>query len=224
VTSHLRIKICGITNAEDARQAAALGADAIGLNFHPLSPRYVKPAAVEEILRELPPFVEGVGVFVRETLEEACAIAGPFGQIRTIQRHGDEHEPTDIFPFRLIEAFRIGEDPNDMRELEIYLAIARSSLKRPDAVLLDGRAPGQYGGTGKSAPWKDVADFWHYAAQFHDVPLILAGGLTPDNVAEAVRIVRPYAVDVASGVESSPGRKDVEKMKRFIDNARSAAG
>lgn len=223
MSHRLRIKICGITNAEDACQAADLGADAIGLNFHPESPRYVRPAAVEAILRELPLFVECVGVFVRETLKEACAMAGPFGRIRTIQRHGDEHKPADIFPFRLIEAFRIGEDANEMRELEIYLAVA-SGHERPDGILLDGRAPGQYGGTGKKAPWKDVADFWHYAAQFHDIPLILAGGLTPENVAEAVRIVRPYAVDVASGVESSPGRKDVEKMKRFIDNARSAAG
>jgi phosphoribosylanthranilate isomerase len=214
--SHLRVKICGITNAEDARQAAALGADAIGLNFHPPSPRYVRPAATAEILRELPPFVEAVGVFVRETLTEACAIAGPFGRIRMIQRHGDEHEPADIFPFRLIEVFRIA-DGHGLREAELYLAKARAAEKAPDAMLIDADVQGQYGGTGQRAPWKLIADFKP------EVPLILAGGLTPENVAEAVRIVRPYAVDVASGVESSPGRKDIDKMKRFIDNARSAA-
>jgi phosphoribosylanthranilate isomerase len=223
VSHHLRVKICGITNAEDARQAALLGADAIGLNFHPLSPRYVKPAAVAEILRALPLFVEAVGVFVRETVDEACSLAGPFGRLRTIQRHGDEHEPADIFPFRLIDAFRVG-DVNDLRALETYLAKARSLAHLPDAILVDGHAPGQYGGTGKTVPWELLADFGGILASVgEEVPLILAGGLTPENVAEAVRIVRPYGVDVASGVESSPGKKDVEKIKRFIDNARAAA-
>jgi len=217
--TRLRVKICGITRAEDAQAAAYLGADAIGLNFHPTSPRYVKPAAVAAILREVPPFVEAVGVFVRETLNEALALAGPFGRLRTIQRHGDQHEPADIFPFRLIEVFRVA-DGRDLGLVRRYIAEAQKLGWLPDALLIDGKVPGEYGGTGQAPPWEILAPLREECV----VPLVLAGGLTPDNVAEAVRIVRPYAVDVASGVESAPGKKDVEKIKRFIDNARSALG
>lgn len=215
--NRLRVKMCGITNPEDALAAAYLGADAVGLNFHPPSPRYVRPAAVEAILREVPLFVEVVGVFVREPLKEALALAGPFGRLRTIQRHGDDHEPADIFPFRLIAVFRVA-DGRDLGPIRRYVAEAQKLGRLPDALLIDAKVPGEYGGTGQSPPWELLAPLREECG----VPLILAGGLTPDNVAEAVRTVRPYAVDVASGVESSPGKKDVDKMKRFIDNAGAA--
>jgi phosphoribosylanthranilate isomerase len=213
VTHPLRIKICGITNEADAVAASELGADAVGLNFYAKSPRFVQPLAVPHILQALPPFVVPVAVFVTETLKEMCNIAGSFGLIRTVQRHGDQHEPGDAFPFRLIEVFRVGDSLDEVRR---YLDLAAQHELLPAALLIDSSAPGQFGGSGKTAPWELLAEFKT------TVPLILAGGLTPENVAEAVRIVRPYGVDVASGVESSPGRKDVDKMKRFIDNARSA--
>lgn len=211
----LRIKVCGVTSAQDAGQAAALGADAIGLNFFPASPRFVEPARIQPILDCLPPFIEPVGVFVNLPLAQACAAIQPFG-FRTIQWHGDYHEPAVLRPFRLVPAFRI-RDRDTLAGITSYLDKSRAMGAMPAAVLVDAHVSGQYGGTGKTAPWDLLADFQC------PVPLILAGGLTPDNVTDAVRRVRPYAVDVASGVESSPGMKDAEKMKRFIENARAAA-
>lgn len=212
----LRIKICGITSVGDAEAAAELGADAIGLNFYPPSPRHVEPAAVPGIVRALPPFVDPVGVFVNDPLREVCAVARQHGVTRLIQWHGDQHEVCDVFPQRLICAFKIGERC-DLDGITRHVAACRAQGHAPIAVLVDAHVPGQYGGTGRTAPWEFLADFQP------GVPLILAGGLTPDNVAEAVRCVRPYGVDVASGVERSPGVKDAEKMRRFIGNARNAA-
>jgi phosphoribosylanthranilate isomerase len=215
MSHHLRIKICGITTPEDAQLAAELGADAIGLNFYPRSPRYVSDvAAINGILIELPPFVEAVGVFVNETWRKATFLAKRYS-LRTVQMHGLDHTPGYRFPMKRIDAFRI-QDQESLQEIRRYLDRARELGQMPAAVLVDGYHKGLLGGTGQTAPWDMLADF------NPGVPLILAGGLTPENVAQAVRIVRPYAVDVASGVESAPGRKDVEKMKRFIDNARSA--
>jgi phosphoribosylanthranilate isomerase len=254
VGHHLRIKICGITNAEDARQAALLGANAIGLNFHRPSPRSINEEQAESILRELPPFVEPVAVLVNhtiqgvyeladrltqkgnashslqdlshladqlgicfnQTLQQLCEVADHFG-ICLVQVHGKIPEPEDVLPFRVVPAFPVCNG-DGLRSVGEYVARARERGCLPTAIMVDGHSPGQFGGTGQTAAWNLLADF------APGVPLVLAGGLTPENVAEAVRIVRPYAVDVASGVESSPGRKDVEKMKRFIDNARSAAG
>jgi phosphoribosylanthranilate isomerase len=216
VGHQLRIKICGITNAEDARQAALLGADAIGLNFCLQSPRCVQQDQIISILRVLPPFVESVGVFVSPIAAEMCSAAATHG-FSLVQRHCVEHEPVDVSPYRLIDAFQV-PGRHSLDYIRSYLQSATERRLLPAAIVIDGSTPGQFGGTGKTAPWNLLADFKP------GMPLILAGGLTPENVAEAVRIVRPYAVDVASGVESSPGRKDVEKMKRFIDNARSAAG
>jgi len=212
----VRIKICGVTTEEDGRQAGLLGADAIGLNFYPSSPRYIAPAGVAGILRALPPFVEPVGVFVRLRWEEVRQLVQPFGRIHTVQWHGEEHEAEDISPLRLIPAFPV-RDRDSLKGILHYLDSCRSLGLLPAAILVDAHVPGQYGGTGQRAPWELLADFPPV------VPLILAGGLTPENVAEAIRIVQPYGVDVASGVESSPGRKDLEKMKRFIGNAREAA-
>lgn len=216
MVQHLRIKICGVTNDADARQAALLGADAVGLNFYAQSSRHVAPAAVELILRELPLFVDAVGVFVNQPLREVFELANRFGRIRTVQWHGDDRELSDTFPFRLIAAFPV-QDARSLLSITRYLDLCRGLGRLPAAVLVDAHVPGQYGGTGQTAPWKLLANFQP------GVPLILAGGLTPHNVAEAIRIVRPYGVDVAGGVESSPGHKDPEKMRRFIGNAREAA-
>jgi phosphoribosylanthranilate isomerase len=214
MTRPVRIKICGITNVEDARQAALLGADAIGLNFCRQSPRYVDPRATVPMLRVLPPFLMTVGVFVSPIAIEMIGPAQEAGRIHTLQRHCAEHDVIDVAPYRLIDAFQV-PGRHSVDDIRRYLDLAREKGMMPDAILVDGSVPGQFGGTGKTAPWNLLADFKP------GVPLILAGGLTPENVAEAVRIVRPYAVDVASGVESAPGRKDVDKMKRFIDNAHS---
>lgn len=218
MTCSLRIKICGITRVEDALAAARLGADAVGLNFHPASPRCVPTETAQEILQRLPPFIEPVGVFT--DVVRMQLVADGFG-LRTLQWHGAPAELTltppsvDTHRSCLIVAFAV-PDRDSLERIPGVLDLARGLGWAPRAVLIDGFQPGLLGGTGQTAPWELLADYRP------DVPLILAGGLTPENVAEAVRIVRPYGVDVASGVESSPGVKDVDKMKRFLDNARSA--
>jgi phosphoribosylanthranilate isomerase len=213
---HLRVKICGATNEADGRQAALLGADAVGLNFYPGSPRGITTETARLILRELPPFVAAVGVFVELPLARAFQEVQALGRIGTIQWHGTNRELSDVYPFHLIAAFPV-RDTSSLQAIQRYLDTCRGQGQLPSALLLDGHAPGQHGGTGQTAPWNLLASFRP------DVPIILAGGLTPDNVAEAVRIVRPYGVDVASGVEETPGHKDPEKMRRFIANAREAA-
>ncbi len=215
--SHLRVKICGITNVEDARAAADAGADAVGLNFHKRSPRSVTIEVAREIIQAMPPFIEPVGVFAHPDDEKG----EPFEDLhlRYYQWHGELENVPPFTPsarawIRLIIAFRI-HDQTSIDQMQRWLALAKDRGEQPFAVLIDGFKAGALGGTGKTAPWELLAD-WQ-----PPVPLILAGGLTPENVAEAVKIVRPYAVDVASGVESSPGKKDVDKIKRFIENARS---
>jgi phosphoribosylanthranilate isomerase len=212
----LRIKICGIMNAADGRAAALLGADAIGINFYKQSPRWVDTPAAESILRELPPLCESVGVFVNRALHGVFETLNQLGRMRTFQWHGENREIADCYPFQMIAGFSVCEATH-LRDITRYLDVCRSGGKLPAAVLIDARVPGQYGGTGQTAPWDLLAEFQP------GLPVILAGGLTPENVAEAVRIVRPYAVDVASGVEFRPGRKDPERMHRFIDIARNAA-
>ncbi len=217
MTSPLRIKICGVTTPADACQAALLGADAVGLNFHAASPRSITLAAVEPVLRELPPFIAAVGVFCNQPMREVFPFVSSYrGRISVIQWHGDDPEPNDTYPFHYIPAFPV-RDEDSLIVLTRFLDTAHDRRHRPAAILVDGHAPGLYGGTGQAAPWKLLANYQSR------VPLILAGGLTPENVAEAIRIVRPWGVDVASGVESSPGIKDAEKMRRFIGNAREAA-
>jgi phosphoribosylanthranilate isomerase len=213
---HLRIKICGITNEADARLAGLYGADAVGINFATESPRRVDRNTATFILRELPPFVEPVGVFVNRPLKEIYQYLQPLGRVLSIQWHGSNRELADTFPFRLIAAFPV-RDAQSLADVERYLEMSKTMGRLPDAVLLDGHADGQHGGTGQTAPWQLLKGFRP------GVPVILAGGLTPENVGEAVRAVQPYAVDVASGVEASPGVKDAEKMRRFIALARNAA-
>jgi phosphoribosylanthranilate isomerase len=212
----VRIKICGITNVEDANLAAALGADALGLNFYARSPRVIDRTRAEMILRALPPFVEPVGLFVNEPLQQVFATVNALGRIRCIQWHGDKRELCDPHPFQLISAFPV-KDRADLVRISRFLNLCRDVAKLPTAILVDAAVAGQYGGTGQTAPWDLLAGFQP------GVPLILAGGLTADNVAEAIRLVRPFAVDVASGVETAPGIKDPEKLRRFIGNARAAA-
>jgi phosphoribosylanthranilate isomerase len=213
---HVRVKICGVTTPDDARTAAAAGADAVGLNFYPKSPRYIDEAMATSILATLPPFCEAVGVFADEQPGRMVAHMRRWERVYPIQAHGGWPVPAEVSPFPLLLAVAIA-DAAGLTELSAYLERCRSAGQAPAAVLVDARVPGQFGGTGKLAPW-------HLLATFRpDVPLILAGGLTPENVADAIRIVRPYAVDVASGVESVPGRKDAERVRRFIDNARAAA-
>jgi phosphoribosylanthranilate isomerase len=213
--SRVRVKICGITNEADARLAASLGADAIGINFYPQSPRCVSPEIASLILRALPPFVDAVAVFVEEPIKKVYPLVTQLGRIRTIQMHGKQKEICEAFPFHYIPAFQV-KDQQDLAETQRFLSACRSVGRMPSAILVDGYAPGLVGGTGRKAPWALLRDVsW-------EVPLILAGGLTPENVAEAVRVLRPYAVDVASGVECKPGQKDAEKMRRFIQNVRGA--
>jgi phosphoribosylanthranilate isomerase len=216
MSNHLRIKICGVKRPVDARQAAMLGADAIGLNFHPPSPRYLVPQACESILRVLPPFVEAVGVFVEQPLRNVFHTLNQLGGVRTVQWYGSQRELWDPFPYRLIMCFPV-TDRQSLVEISRYLDMCRAMDRMPQAILVDAAVPGQHGGTGQPVPWGLLSDFRP------GLPVILAGGLTPENVAEAVRMVRPYGVDVASGVEERPGVKDVEKMRRFISNAREAA-
>jgi phosphoribosylanthranilate isomerase len=213
---HIRVKICGVTTPEAAADAVAAGADAVGLNFYPKSPRYIDEAMATIIRRALTPFITAVSVFASESPERMMRHMRRRGHLDPIQSHGTWIQPAEVDPFPLILAVQIG-DASDLAKLTEYLSRCRSAGQRLAAVLVDARVPGQLGGTGQIAPWELLASFRP------GVPLILAGGLTPDNVAEAIRVVRPYAVDVASGVESAPGRKDPRLVRRFIDNARSAA-
>jgi len=212
----VRIKICGITNEEDACQAAQLGADAIGLNFYARSPRHVSEETAERIVRRLPPFVEPVGLFVNEPLDEIVSRVRQLVFLRTIQWHGDRHDLPPAGAYHFIPGFAV-RDRDDLRVVTAYLDKCRDARRLPAAVLVDSHVPGVYGGTGRTAPWDLLADFRP------EVPVILAGGLNPENVTEAIRIVRPYGVDVASGVEAKPGRKDMEKMRRFIRAVREVA-
>jgi phosphoribosylanthranilate isomerase len=209
-----RIKICGITNLTDALLAAESGADAIGLNFYSQSPRYIDPETAGRIAKALPPNLDAVGIFVNQLLADMKALAGRAG-IRSLQVYGDPAEIADPHPFRMVLASAV-RDGDNMITISDRLERCRAQGWLPDAVLVDGHVPGSYGGTGVKAAWNLLADFRP------GVPMILAGGLDPDNVADAIRIVQPYGVDVASGVERSPGKKDRDRMKRFIDNARTA--
>jgi phosphoribosylanthranilate isomerase len=211
----VRVKICGVTQVSEAVAIARLGADALGLNFYPSSPRHLDLATADVILRELPPSIEAVGVFVNRPLAEIADQLQPLPRLRTIQWHGSQPEVEVPEGFQLIPAFAV-RDAYSLALIADYLKRSRAWGRLPRAILVDAHVPGQHGGTGRTAPWELLESFQP------GVPLILAGGLTPDNVAEAVQRVRPWAVDVASGVESSPGRKDLDKVRRFLANARSA--
>jgi phosphoribosylanthranilate isomerase len=199
----VRVKICGITNWPDARAACDAGADALGFNFYAKSPRAIAPAEAWRIIRRLPPFVAPVGVFVNWAPRAVLSLADAL-RLSAVQLHGDE-SPRDVVACArhtfVIKAFRV---KSGFRPAEFRRHAAAS------AFLLDAAQAGQFGGTGKTTDWalaRRVA-----RARL----IILSGGLSPDNVAEALRTVRPYAVDVASGVESRPGRKDPGKLREFF--------
>jgi phosphoribosylanthranilate isomerase len=210
------VKVCGVTTVADACLAAQLGEDALGLNFFEGSPRCLTVSAARSILGALPPFVEPVALFVNWPFPAVVQVLQNLGRIRTFQWHGDNLTWEDVSPFQVIPAFSV-RDRDSLEQISRCLEIARDRNLSPPAILVDAHVPGLHGGAGQCAPWSLLADFRP------PVPLILAGGLTADNVAEAIRLVRPYAVDVASGVESRPGWKDPEKLRRFIGRVRETA-
>ncbi len=207
MTSRVRIKICGITNQKDALAVAQLGADAIGLVFYPESPRNVSVETAAIIARQLPAFINVVGLFVdaeqsfiEQVLEQVA--------IDTLQFHGQETEQTcALYGKPYIKAIRVGESA------EIQEVISR--YPSANAVLLDTFIKDVPGGTGVSFDWNLVPEN-------ADTPIILAGGLTAENVQSAIRKTRPYAVDVSGGVEQAKGKKDLEKVNKFIREALNA--
>ena len=203
-----KVKICGLTSVADAQAAAEAGADMIGLMFYEGSPRHVTVTQAAEIARALPPFVLKVGVFVNPEeaqVLEAIAACG----LNLLQFHGDE--PSEFctqFGLMSVKALRV-QNADSLAALENYST---------DAFLLDAYSKSGLGGTGEKFNW-DLA----VAAQKCGKPIFLAGGLTPENVADAVRQVRPFAVDVSSGVESAPGKKDAAKVRAFIAAAKGTS-
>jgi phosphoribosylanthranilate isomerase len=202
----VKIKICGFTDAENAQQAALTGIDAIGLNFYAKSPRHVNIDSAREIVAALPPFVNKVGLFVNANPslidEVLCEVA-----LDTLQFHGDE-SPSDCAQYEMpfIKAIRVSP--------EVDLIKTANEYSQAGALLLDTYQSDFYGGSGKSFDWS-------LAKIEVDLPIILAGGLTPDNVSAAIDIAQPYAVDVSSGVESAKGLKDIDKIRAFISSVNS---
>jgi phosphoribosylanthranilate isomerase len=203
----IKIKICGITNLDDALYATECGADSLGFNFYKKSPRYIDPQKAAEIIAQLPPFVMPVGIFVNEH-EDRIREIQHMTCMQAIQFHGDESpEFCQRFGGRVIKAFQI-KDKESLKAMAHY---------RVGAFLLDSYRDGMRGGTG-------VSFDWHLAVVAKTFgKIILAGGLTPENVAEAVKLVQPYAVDVAGGVEKEKGMKDHAKIKKFIAEVRRAS-
>ena len=202
----VKIKICGFTDAENAQQAALTGIDAIGLNFYAKSPRHVNIDSAREIVAALPPFVNKVGLFVNANPslidEVLCEVV-----LDTLQFHGDE-SPSDCAQYEMpfIKAIRVSP--------EVDLIKTANEYSQAGALLLDTYQSDFYGGSGKSFDWS-------LAKIELDLPIILAGGLTPDNVSAAIDIAQPYAVDVSSGVESAKGLKDIDKIRAFISSVNS---
>lgn len=207
----VRVKICGITNINDAKNAVSFGADALGFVFAE-SPRKIAKETARSVIKELPPFVTCVGLFVDEdvdTVKEICR----FCKIHTVQFHGNETpDYLGLFPeLKIIKAFRI-RDKSDLLKVDSYQA---------DAYLLDSFSRGKMGGTGLCFDWnilKTAKGSNSNSKKFQNI--IIAGGLNPENVAEAIRLTNPYGVDTSSGVEIKPGLKDKNLMKRFINTAK----
>lgn len=215
-----RIKICGITHRPDAFVAAALGADAIGLNFFEGSPRYLPPSLAGNVAAAIPRGVAKVGVFVNPTAEEVNRLAERL-RLDFIQLAGDE-PPELISKFAdrpVIKSFRFG--PDGIGPLLGFLdeAVRRGAL--PAAVLIDSSSPGHFGGTGKAVDWRRLSEQLKEMTS-QPTQVVLAGGLTPENIAEAITTVKPAAVDVASGVEYAPGRKDASRVSQFVEAATNA--
>ncbi len=201
-----RGKVCGITSASDAALAVEAGAHALGFVFVPGTPRHIRAEAAERIVAGLPPFVTSVGVFVDQALDEVLGIAARC-RLQAVQLHGAE--PVGFsrrIPLPVIKAIRV-RDRESLQPIATYPA---------QAFLLDSYVEGKAGGTGTAGPWGLAAEVVDHAR------IILSGGLRPDNVEAAVRRVRPYAVDVSSGVEARPGEKDPQKVREFVAAVRRA--
>ena len=202
-----RVKVCGITRRDDALLAADLGASAVGFVFWPPSPRYVEPGVAAAIARELPADVAPIGVFVDAPVDDVRRIAAEVG-LAAVQLHGDE-PPTlcDGLPYRVLKAVPVaGAATHD----------AADRVPSRVTVLLDARDPIRKGGTGRTVDWSVAAGV---AARRR---IFLAGGLRPENVGEALRVVRPYGIDVSSGVEAEPGRKDAGRLRGFFEEVARA--
>lgn len=201
----VKVKICGLTEVNDALDAVELGADFLGFNFYPESPRFVEPEIAQKILEEIPDNVSKVGVFVNTQISDVVDLAIQLG-LDYLQFHGDE-TPEELNPLGRpwFKAFRL----KNMSDLELIPAY------ECEWILLDAYSETAYGGTGMTAQW----DLVHEAKQFGK-KIFLAGGLNPDNVEMAIQAVKPWAIDVASGVESSPGVKDRSKMETLIKRAK----
>lgn len=203
----MKAKICGITNYEDAAMAVDQGVDALGFNFFPKSRRYIDPEEARRIIQRLPPFVVSVGLFVNVAeSSQVSAVAGTAG-VQVLQLHGDETPEycRGLSGWTLIKALRIGKSgiQEDIEEFPIQ------------AFLLDAKDDTLFGGTGKTFDWNLAKSIRRIR------PIILAGGLTPENVREAIQVVDPYAVDVCSGVESAPGKKSAQKVMEFMNEVRN---
>jgi len=216
-----RIKICGVTTVDDAVVVARSGADAVGLNFYPRSPRYLQPPEAGQIVDALPAGIVKVGLFVNAPAREVCKTFDGLG-LDLIQLHGDEppHFLTALGDRPVLRAFRLG--PAGLEPVGRYLGQCRDRGRMPRSILIDAHVKGVYGGSGQVADWQQLTTYRPIRSGEPTPPLVLAGGLTPDNVAEAIRTVRPAGVDTASGVESSPGRKSEALVQRFVDAARAA--
>ena len=202
----VRVKICGITSELDATRAARAGAWAIGFIFHKKSPRYISPFKAKKIIDALPPFITPVGVFVNHNAGAMRDIITHCG-LRAVQLHGDEDHHfchrLKRYNVKIIKVFRVGEgfDPKVVENFKV------------DAFLFDTFDKDNFGGTGKTFDW----NFLKTLKSNTEVPIIISGGLNAQNVIEAVNEIKPYAVDVNSGVEEAPGKKDAKKMKDFVD-------
>jgi phosphoribosylanthranilate isomerase len=208
------VKICGITNGTDARRAVKAGADFLGFNFYPKSPRYIEPSKARQIARRLPAKVSVVGVFVNESEETMLEIARTVG-LDFLQLHGDESPELVSRLKRTVPVIKAIRVRNSFRPANL------ARFENSDALLLDGFNARQRGGTGKTFGWDIVRRANRYGKIF------LAGGLKPENVADAIRIAEPYAVDVCSGVEMEPGKKDPTRLKALmqaVKNSQAAPG
>lgn len=206
-----KVKICGITNIEDAELCVRMGADALGFNFYSESKRYISPDHARNIIERSNGNVPNFGVFVNESIDKILE-ATMTSLIDVIQLHGDESPG-------FVESLRKGTDALIIKAIRVSSDFAPSVIEpyAVNGVLLDSFSEKERGGSGMTFDWSKAAE-----VSAAGVPLYLAGGLTPENVAEAIRAVRPYAVDVASGVESAPRKKDPAKLEEFIKNAKQA--
>ena len=203
----VRVKICGITNPEDARAAVEFGADALGFVFVKNSPRYILPHDAALIIKTLPPFITAVGVFANEDPGVVETVIGETG-VRIIQLHGEEPPEACRYSRPVIKAIRV-KSLQSLDPLDGYRHVV-------SAFLLDTYTKDLLGGTGRVFNWDIAVEAKQYGRA------ILAGGLTPENISDAVSRVRPYAVDVSSGVEMNKGKKDLQRMRSFIENAKAA--